>query len=210
MKAESSQTLVTESVPECPLCYKAGEIYYTGLKDIAWPTPGEWTYRNCVDCEVLWLDPRPKTECFGIIYPEDYVTHVQPTDSLLTIRPSLIGGLRLEVKLEVLHRAYGYHLTSHKLTSWFIGMLAAHIPAVKRWAGYAVRFLQACKGRLLDVGCGNGEFIYTMSNLGWQVCGIEPDRMSAALGRKVGLKILDSSVECVPLEPNNLDAITLN
>lgn len=207
---EDDKTLMMESVPQCPLCHKSGKLLYEGLKDIAWPVPGEWNCRTCADCEILWLDPRPKPQSLSIVYPEDYVTHYAPRDILFLPRLGFVDGLCLEVKLEVLRRAYGYTLISSNPTARVLGMIAAHIPNIKRWVGYTVRFLPALKGRLLDVGCGNGEFILTMSNLGWRVQGVEPDSSSASLGRKAGLEIYEGTVESVPLEPNSFDAITLN
>ncbi len=207
---ENSQAIIAESVHNCPLCHKAGEIRYKGLRDSIWPTPGEWTYRACKYCELLWLDPRPTSECFSLIYPKDYITHSEPPD-FLSPRLDLWGNIRLGVKLEVLRRAYGYPIESQSSISRFIGMFAAYIPFIKHWVGYTVRFLPARKGRLLDIGCGNGDFLITMSKLGfWQVEGVEPDSISAELGRKVGLKIYEETVESITLEPDSFGAITLH
>ncbi|MER3446535.1 MAG: hypothetical protein C4291_06670 [Candidatus Dadabacteria bacterium] len=207
---ESNQALITEKIPQCPLCHKTGRILYGGLKDSVWPTPGEWAYRACTGCDVIWLDPRPIAECFNIIYPKDYVTHGEPPD-FLSPRPDFWGNIRLGIKLEVLKRAYGYPVESRSFVSRFIGMLVSHIPFIKRWVGYTVCFLPARKGRLLDIGCGNGGFLLTMSKLGcWQVEGVEPDSISAELSRKSGLSIYEEPVESITLEPNSFDAITMH
>jgi 2-polyprenyl-3-methyl-5-hydroxy-6-metoxy-1,4-benzoquinol methylase len=206
---ESRQALVTEKAPDCPLCHKDGESLYKGLWDSIWPTPGEWVYRFCTGCEVLWLDPRPTLECFNVIYPEDYVIHSEPIDSLST-RSTFLTNLRLEVKLEVLRRAYGYSLRATNPFACFIGMVAACIPGVRHWAGFTVRFLPECGGRLLDVGCGSGGFLLTMSKLGWEVQGVEPDTISASFARKAGLNVYGGTVESLPLEPSSFHAITLN
>lgn len=204
------EKLLTVSVPECPLCSWKGQIHYAELKDGIWSAPGKWSYRICHRCGVLWLDPRPTTECFNLIYPQNYLTHSEPVN-FLSARPGPWANLMLEVKLEVLRHAYGYSFNPSKFSSRLIGVIASHIPGVKRWVSYTVRFLNARReGRLLDVGCGNGEFLLTMSKLGWQVKGIEPDTVSACLARKAGLEIYQGAVESVPLEHNSFDAITMN
>lgn len=209
--------LLTVRVPECPFCNRRGEIRYAELKDSLWSAPGKWSYRICARCGILWLDPRPAPECFSLIYPQDYLTHSEPVNFLSTYRKpnrirrsGFLANLMLEVKLEILLRAYGYPLSSSNLFERFIGMVVARIPGVKRWVGYMVRFLHARNGNLLDVGCGNGEFLLTMSKLGWEVKGIEPDTVSAAFARRAGLEIYQGSVESAALEPNSFDAITMN
>jgi len=41
-------------------------------------------------------------------------------------------------------------------------------------------------GAMLDIGCGNGWFIYKMKNLGWNVKGVEPSKAGAEAGRRIG------------------------
>lgn len=209
MMAGIDKDPVTISVPKCPLCNQGGEFRYTGLKDRVWFAPGEWTYRACDRCETLWLDLRPTSECFGVIYPSDYLTHGEPVDPL-SPRSGFVANLMLEVKLGVLRRAYGYALNPSKPIARLIAVVVARVPGIKRWVGYTVRFLPSRKGRLLDVGCGNGEFLLSMSKLGWEVKGIEPDMVSASLARKAGLEVYQGFVESTPLEPDSFDAITLN
>jgi SAM-dependent methyltransferase len=40
-------------------------------------------------------------------------------------------------------------------------------------------------GCMLDIGCGNGWFIYTMRNKGWDVKGVEPSKAGAEAGRRM-------------------------
>jgi SAM-dependent methyltransferase len=204
-----AEKLSTARIPECPLCNRRGEICYAELEDSVWFAPGKWAYRICHRCQILWLDPRPTKECFNLIYPPNYLTHGEPVNPL-SARSDFLANLMLQIKLEVLHRSYGYSLSSSNFLGRFIGIVVAHIPVVKRWVGYTVRFLHARKGNLLDVGCGNGEFLLTMSKLGWQVKGIEPDPVSTSLSRKAGIEIYQGSVESAPLEHDSFDAITMN
>lgn len=204
-----NEKLVTVSVPECPLCGRTGEIRFTDLKDGVCFSPGKWNYRVCDKCEILWLDPRPTSECYGLIYPQDYLTHAEPAN-LLGVGNSFLSSLKLSVKLETLNRAFGYSIKQTDAAARFIGAAAARIPLVKHWAGLTVRFVPAGKGRLLDVGCGNGEFLLMMSKLGWDARGIEPDDISASIARRAGLKVYNGSVESAELEPESFDAITMN
>lgn len=39
-------------------------------------------------------------------------------------------------------------------------------------------------GRMLDIGCGSGEFLYRWRQKGWEVYGIEPSKAAALMGRE--------------------------
>ncbi|MEJ7645956.1 MAG: class I SAM-dependent methyltransferase [Chryseolinea sp.] len=41
-------------------------------------------------------------------------------------------------------------------------------------------------GKMLDIGCGNGWFIYMMREKGWEVRGVEPSKAGAEAGRSAG------------------------
>lgn len=42
----------------------------------------------------------------------------------------------------------------------------------------------AAPGRLLDIGCGTGEFMFRMRQKGWNVHGLEPNRAAVRIGRE--------------------------
>jgi 2-polyprenyl-3-methyl-5-hydroxy-6-metoxy-1,4-benzoquinol methylase len=64
-------------------------------------------------------------------------------------------------------------------------------------------------GELLDVGCGNGEFIARMRSLGWKVSGVDPDPKAVSYGRSRGLELFNGMISDVP-ESARYDVITLN
>jgi methionine biosynthesis protein MetW len=65
-------------------------------------------------------------------------------------------------------------------------------------------------GRLLDVGCGNGERLALLNSLGWQAQGVEMDEMAVGLARKSGLEVHLGSVQTQNYSKNTFDVITMN
>jgi SAM-dependent methyltransferase len=63
------------------------------------------------------------------------------------------------------------------------------------------------KGRLLDIGCGTGEFLRTMSLAGWDAIGVEPS--PAATSYTEGLNIVRSDLKKAGFPVLSFDAITL-
>lgn len=60
--------------------------------------------------------------------------------------------------------------------------------------------------RLLDVGCGSGEFLALAREQGWAADGVEVSRPGAALARRRGLAVYETAAD---LPADHFDAITL-
>ena len=66
-------------------------------------------------------------------------------------------------------------------------------------------------GKLLDVGCGRGDFLAKMRDLGWEVVGLEPDERSAELAHKrFNLDVRKGTIEQAHFPDDTFDAITVN
>lgn len=64
-------------------------------------------------------------------------------------------------------------------------------------------------GRLLDIGCGTGEFLNTVKESGWSVLGVEPDPGAREMGRSnYGLEILEAD-KFFDIEEGQFDAVTM-
>ena len=64
--------------------------------------------------------------------------------------------------------------------------------------------------KMLDVGCGNGWFIYQWKNRGWDVYGVEPGLNGAKTGRKAGLNIHHGDLLSAKFESESFEYIRLN
>jgi SAM-dependent methyltransferase len=214
---EDKDKIKLEQVPYCPLCGAKGSIILENCFDPLHHLPGIWTFWQCFQCKSLWMNPRPIKDCISLLYPEDYCTHSRP---LYPLRPSpgLLSCLRFSIKLGCLDQIYGYkQLYSYAPMKFgfLLGKLLGSLPIMSillsKQVGYTIRFLSfRPQGRLLDVGAGNGQFLWLMKELGWEVEGVEPDRYAAEIAASIGLKVLCCPIEEAPLEPFSYDAVTLN
>jgi len=191
-----NEGLRVQAAPSCPLCAQPGPVLYDNLRDRLFDAPGLWSLRRCAPCDVLWLDPRPVATDVGKLY-ERYLTHDAPEKG---------GGFAENFRRGVLAGALGY-----SGGSWLGRALAWVPPLCDRVAGTMMWLRHPWRGRLLDIGCGNGEFLARARALGWEVAGIEPDPTAARIAReRFGIDILASSLQEARLEPESFDAVTLS
>ncbi len=68
-----------------------------------------------------------------------------------------------------------------------------------------------CRGRLLDIGCGAGDFLYAMNQIaGWQTQGLEISPMAASRARSIyGLDVLVGQLGEVDIPARSFDVVTL-
>ncbi len=185
-----------QAAPTCPLCGQPGPVPYNNLRDRLFKAAGVWSLRRCAICDLLWLDPRPVSADVGKLYLH-YLTHNPPPE------PS---GFGRHLRQGILASALGYPIAG----SW-IGRALAMLPPVRDRIGGTLMWLRATwKGRLLDVGCGNGEFLVRARALGWEVGAIEPDPAAAQVARDCGIPVLAAELEEAALPPGSFDAITLS
>ena len=66
-------------------------------------------------------------------------------------------------------------------------------------------------GKLLDVGCGNGEFLAMMQQAGWDVSGVEPDPTAAQVSsERLNITVPTVDLEGASFPSKSFDAITLS
>jgi 2-polyprenyl-3-methyl-5-hydroxy-6-metoxy-1,4-benzoquinol methylase len=84
------------------------------------------------------------------------------------------------------------------------------VPRYRELADTHVRHLRLPAGspRLLDVGCGEGEFLSEMQSLGWSVEGIDPSSAAVAAALARGVPARQAALDEGTLAEASVDAIT--
>jgi SAM-dependent methyltransferase len=195
-----------ESVERCPACGEsARELLHAGLTDRTYMiAPGVWSLFRCRRCSCAYLDPRPNERTIHLAYSDHYEGAAPPDTS---DQQSGWRRLRRKVRNGYLNSRYGYHPAQ---ASRLGSLLVPVLPAYRQKADELVRHLSARPGRpgVLDVGCGEGDFLAEMQALGWAVEGIEPSAGGAAVARARGVAVIERSFTDVSLPAASLDAIT--
>jgi 2-polyprenyl-3-methyl-5-hydroxy-6-metoxy-1,4-benzoquinol methylase len=148
----------------------------------------------------------PVAEDLGKAYA-NYYTH--------TVRT---GGKRLRLLKRVFKlmkrgywaEKYQYPVAGSRFVN-AIGKLLYLFPLRRREADWEVRFLHAvADGRLLDVGCGAGEWLLLMRGLGWRVEGIDFDERAVQVAAQRGLDVCCGTLEQRGFPSARFDAVILN
>lgn len=166
-----------ENVELCPLCSGTkSNVLDSDLVDwMSAPPTGLWRMNACSDCGIAFLSPRPVSESIAAAYSH-YYTHSSDKDDLV--------HNRLRSIKDYFSDAY-YSAASKKYTflNYVIYLLARAFFPVSLYFDAKSRhvFKENRKpGKLLDIGCGNGEFLRFADKAGWRVTGVDFDESAVA------------------------------
>lgn len=194
-----------EFLLKCPVCSSVHRVLlHAELSDICFScAPGEWTLYQCRDCAVAYLDPRPSVASIHLAYANYYTHKVAPN-----------SGLWLKQIWRAAVKSYHYFgYGARRNLRHLPGFLLLHLmPGKKALADAQVRHLpRPMSGqRLLDVGCGNGDFLRLARDLGWRVSGVDFDPRAVEASRKDGLDVLLGGIEIAHHQSKRFDVITLS
>ncbi len=204
---EASGELRARPRPECYLCGARGHRLYEGLGDRLFGVPGLWHLKKCPGpgCGLVWLDPMPLEEDIGKAY-KTYYTHqgkpVPPDTWLRRIYP--------HIQTAYLARRYGYGEKTG-LQNWLLGLLLYLHPGRRADTDFSVMYLPARSGgRLLEVGCGSGQMLRLMQDLGWEVEGVDFDPAAVDNARGRGLDVKLGTLEDQSYPDDHFDAVTMS
>jgi 2-polyprenyl-3-methyl-5-hydroxy-6-metoxy-1,4-benzoquinol methylase len=198
-----------ETVPVCPICGDGRrELLYSGLTDMVFfCAPGEWTLSRCIACCSGYLNPRPNAKTIGLAYT-NYPTHEPPQPSL-DGAPSWLARLKAGLRNDYFRSRYGAALR----TSVPLGRLVVYLAIRRRLSiDRSVRHIRppAPGARLLDVGCGNGQFLLAAKALGWEAWGIDADSDAVKAARVTGLRVEHDTFPNTGMAAASFDAVTMN
>lgn len=197
----------TEPQPTCVVCGASGTVKYLDLTDRLFGAPGYWTLKECTapGCGTLWLDPRPSLTDIGKAY-RNYYTH--GNDQQRTFIKRTVRALAMEIGAA----RYGFKSSKLPWPGKYLATAAAALyPGLREHLDLQIRYLPASSmgnGKLLDVGCGDGEALDILRDLGWQVCGVEFDPQAVNAARKRNLDVREGTLTDAPFPDETFDAIT--
>jgi 2-polyprenyl-3-methyl-5-hydroxy-6-metoxy-1,4-benzoquinol methylase len=171
-----------EACDRCPVCGSQGLPLHLDVPDLMLETPGRWCMVRCrtPQCGMLWLNPRPAPAALAGLY-EGYMTHEASPP------PQDGAGLKETVRRAIQSRLLGYPAeigASVRSLAWLVSLLPWYrASALRDLFGLPV----SARGRLLDIGCGNGAPMQRFVAAGWSAVGIDFDAEAVAAAHRAGL-----------------------
>lgn len=171
-----------EELKECNLCGNTNFRFLFKSRDRMFDIEGEYKIVQCKFCGLIFLNPQPSEVELKKHYPANYY--------------SLDGKYPRKIKKSLYRNIYTGNKISRKIYSIFL-------PLVRN-----VRVVPG--GNFLDVGCGSGEMLIVMKELGMNCYGIEPSGFDESFVRKNNLNISPNKLEDANFPKEYFDCISLN
>lgn len=190
-----------EYVDTCPYCgSKERTIAYKDVQDWSfYCAPGKWKYWDCAMCETLYLSPRPTEQSIYKAYAS-YYTHGLN-------KKTLLQKSEIRFKNESFSHWFNINISPRfNLPKW-LGFLLEPLKNIIFQPFELEQLVRLPRGKLLDVGCGNGYMLQLAKGLGWDVTGLEVDPNAVKAAREQGLNVIEGDYRKLELFLDRYDCI---
>ena len=180
-----------EPVKSCPVC-DSGErrLLAQNMRDINYGgVGGRWRLFRCCQCRSAYMDSRIDSEHIADAFV-NYETHA--VSEKRPKRRGILGFLQSTLDAYT-HNLYG---SPAENKSNFRASLAYLFPLLRLERDFLMRHARKRDGigKILDIGCGNGDFLARMRDAGWSVHGLDFDPSAAKIADSRGLNVVSGSV----------------
>jgi SAM-dependent methyltransferase len=156
--------------------------------------PDTYQIEECLDCGLVYLNPRPHLDEIGAFYPENY----GPYQSNKSWRPSEQTAIKKGI---IFTAANLYYSTppigniSRRFSSpgFSRQIMKLLLLPLKNRLGPLPKFQS--EGRILEIGCGTGVYLDIMMDLGWKTFGVEISEKASLIARQEGHDIFNGTLE---------------
>lgn len=163
-------------------------MLYADEPDRVFSAEGAWSVVKCSNatCGLLWLSPSPSDDELSKAYA-NYYTHGPAGQSTIYRAVSIIYRLFVGALL----LAFGIPVEQARLRRLYL----------KNGGGKS----------LLDVGCGDGEFLMRMKRRGWMPAGVDPDSAAIEIARgRLGSAVVCGDLSKIVELGRKFDVIAAN
>jgi len=187
----------------CDLCGSTEYRLYLQSRDYINKREGLFSVVRCNTCGLLFTNPRPDKREIIEFYP--------PTTPYYTLTEDVLKPVKQISGIYKILLQYFRNYFPEQPKRLFYRILYYPIYIIKKHKFDAEGIPYYVKnGRLLEIGCSYGKFLYTMKKLGWQCDGIEMSQHASTIGRSLfNLNIVTENIDEVEFDSNIYDAIIM-
>jgi len=180
-----------KDLQKCSICGRKNFEFLFRIRDKNLNIPGDFFLQECKNCGVLFLNPQPSTEELKKYYSSDKYYSFKEID--------------MDSKKTRL-RIFLYNLYfNERNKNFFNKILFLPIKFMVRGTNIKKDF------KLLDIGCGSGQFLYDMRKSGMEkVYGIEIGDFDKINSKRFNLNIKKTTLEKEKYPKDFFDIITIN
>jgi 2-polyprenyl-3-methyl-5-hydroxy-6-metoxy-1,4-benzoquinol methylase len=196
-----------EKVEACPVCGAGGRSsLHAGLEDDVFRcAPGKWNMWRCDSCRCAFLDPRPSSSTLHMAYAK-YYTHERSIRRdapwFQSVKRSMVNGYS--------SWRFGASVSASNRLGVFVGKALPFLAHIVDRTYRHLPLLDGKRGGLLDVGCGNGEFLKLAASCGWSVSGIDLDEQAVSVCTGQDLDVRRGSIDSLDDKKDAFDYITVS
>jgi len=148
----------------CPICHVPIHTILYQAYDRMFGIAGKFYIERCELCKTLTITPKPNKKKLALYYPsQSYYSYSDSNNSILK-----------KLRMYLIEKFYHPTLFS-KILFLFVNTVPA-IPRMKK------------DGKIIDIGCGNGETLRTLKKYGWDTYGVDIDAKAIDRAKKSGLE----------------------